>query len=51
MIAMDEIFSFLANRDFGLEQNLTLEIGYEDKEEWGAERDNLNVSIQLEILN
>jgi len=50
MIAMNELFDFLANRDFGLNQKLTLEIAYEDKEEWGAERDNLNVSIQLDIV-
>ncbi|MEL6941516.1 MAG: hypothetical protein AAFO82_02520 [Bacteroidota bacterium] len=47
---MNKIFSFVANRDFELEQKLTLEIGYEDKEEWGADRDNLNISIQLEMI-
>lgn len=50
MIAMNEIFSFLISREFELEQKLTLELGYEDKEEIGADRDNINVSIQLEIL-
>jgi len=51
MLIMDEIFRFVLNRKFELEQKLTLEIGYEDKEEWGADRDNLNVSIQLEIID
>ena len=50
MLIMDKLFNFVANRDFELEQKLTLEIAYEDKEEWGADRDNLNVSIQLEVI-
>jgi predicted lipase len=50
MLVMDKIFYFIANRDFELEQKLTLEIAYEDKEEWGVDRDSLNVSIQLEII-
>jgi hypothetical protein len=50
MIAMDEIFNFVVDRDFEKEQLLTLDLRYEDKEEWGADRDNLNVSIQLEKL-
>ena len=50
MLIMDKLFNFVANRDFELEQKLTLEIAYEDKDEWDADRDNFNVSIQLEII-
>ena len=48
---MDTILLNIVDRDFALEQKLTLELAYEDKEEWGADRDNLNISIQLEIVD
>ena len=50
MIAMNKIFEFVVDRDFEEEQKLTLDLRYEDKEEWGTDRDNLNISIQLEKL-
>lgn len=50
MRIMDDIFDYVSNREFEQSQKMTLEIGYEDKEEWGTKTDNLNVSIQLEIL-
>jgi len=48
---MDTILLNIVGRDFTLEQKLTLELAYEDKEEWDADRDNLNISIQLEIVD
>lgn len=48
MIIMDEIFNFIVDRDFETQQKLTLELSYEDKEEFGSIRDILNMSIQLE---
>lgn len=48
MSVMDKIFNFIITREFELQQKLTLEISYEDKDEFGTDRDNLNVSIQLE---
>jgi len=48
---MDAILLSLVNRDFALEQKLTLELAYDDKDEWGTDRDNLKVAIQLEIVN
>lgn len=50
MIVMDEIFNFVVDRDFEKDQHLTLDLRFEDKEEWGAVRDNLNMSIQLKKL-
>lgn len=50
MIAMNRIFNFVVDRDFETEQKLTLDLRYEDKDEWGGDRDNINVSIQLEKL-
>jgi len=50
MIVMDEIFNFVVNRDFEKDQQLTLDLSFEDREEWGGDRDNLNMSIQLEKL-
>ncbi len=50
MIAMNRIFNYVVEREFEKEQKLTLDLRYEDKEEWGSDRDNLNVSIQLEKL-
>jgi hypothetical protein len=48
MIAMDEIFNFVVARDFEKDQQLTLDLSFQDREEWGGDRDNLNMSIQLE---
>ena len=50
MIVMDEIFNFVVNRDFEKNQQLTLDLSFEYREEWGGYRDNLNISIQLEKL-
>jgi len=50
MIVMDEIFNFVVNRDFEKNQQLTLDLSFEYREEWGGYRDNLNMSIQLEKL-
>ncbi len=50
MTALNAIFEFVVTRNFAEEQKLSLELTYEDKYEWDADRDNLNVSIHLEIL-
>lgn len=50
MVAMDDIFNFIIDRGFETHQELTLDLSYEDKEEFGSARDNLNMSIQLEKL-
>ncbi|TXF81699.1 hypothetical protein FUA23_21930 [Neolewinella aurantiaca] len=48
MIPLNTVFEFVRDRDFEQGQKLTLELRYEDKEEWGSNRDNLKVSIQVE---
>lgn len=45
---MTELLKEITTRDYALEQELTLSLGYEDKEDWDADRDNLEISIQLE---
>ena len=46
---MNELLKEVTARDYALEQELALSLGYEDKEDWDADRDNLEISIQLEI--
>ena len=48
MVLMDKIVQQLVQRDFALNQKLTLEVGFEDKNEWGTDRDNINISIQFD---
>ena len=46
---MNELLKEVATRNYAVEQELTLTLVYEDKYELGADRDNINVSMQLEI--
>lgn len=48
MDGMDDVLELLANRSFATDQELTLQLDFESKEEWGTEEDNFNISIQLE---
>ena len=49
MAAMDDLLPFVAKRDFGTEQALSLNLGYEIYEEWEGIDDSLCVAIQVKI--
>lgn len=51
MVLMNSIFEFMAKRDFELDQELSLDIEYQNKNEWGMDKDLLRVSVQLEKLD
>jgi hypothetical protein len=45
---IDTIYREVHNRNYALDQELSIELLYEDKEEWGLDFDALNLSIQVE---
>ena len=50
MAVMDDIFSFVVDRDFETRQRLTLELSFEDKEGFETVSDNLNMSVHLKKI-
>ncbi len=49
VVFYNELYKSVANRNFALNQEMTIEIALEDKREWYGDEDNLNLSTQLAL--